>query len=195
MQHLIYRCQHCNKEYTYCTYGNGPYYGTEKGCTIEYCAECAQAIAKALSIIPIKFEKRQKLITDIDEFNKINSIFNKCKTEYEKNKNFSLTGIKVINYLGYKKVEGCYINKVEYHRCTKENGVVDIFVFMEYDLINNQFTGKKYFENDNPCEKYFPLTTLRFDTVLQVKKFEEPIGKIFFNDFEWTVETKYKDKQ
>ena len=31
MQHLILRCKHCHKEYTYCTYGNGPEFGTEEG--------------------------------------------------------------------------------------------------------------------------------------------------------------------
>lgn len=29
MQHIYRRCKHCNKEYFYCTYGNGPDWGTE----------------------------------------------------------------------------------------------------------------------------------------------------------------------
>lgn len=27
MEHIIRRCKHCNKEYTYCTYGNGTNWG------------------------------------------------------------------------------------------------------------------------------------------------------------------------
>ena len=35
MQHYRLRCKHCGKEYTYCTYGNGPEYGTQEGCSME----------------------------------------------------------------------------------------------------------------------------------------------------------------
>ena len=55
MEHLIFRCKHCQREYTYCTYGNGPEYGTEAGCTKEYCSECQKAIDDALSGIKVKF--------------------------------------------------------------------------------------------------------------------------------------------
>lgn len=58
MQHFILRCKHCNKEYTYCTYGNGPEYGTEAGCSMEYCAECQKAIDEAFAKIKVKFEPR-----------------------------------------------------------------------------------------------------------------------------------------
>ena len=47
MQHYRLRCKHCGKEYTYCTYGNGPEYGTQEGCSMEYCAECQKAIDEA----------------------------------------------------------------------------------------------------------------------------------------------------
>ena len=51
MQHFRLRCKHCYKEYVYCTYGNGPEYGTEAGCSREYCAECQKAIDDALGKI------------------------------------------------------------------------------------------------------------------------------------------------
>lgn len=58
MQHLIRRCKHCGKSYTYCTYGNGPEYGTQEGCSMEYCAECQNAINEALAKIPIRIVKK-----------------------------------------------------------------------------------------------------------------------------------------
>ena len=39
MQHIYRRCKHCNKEYLYCTYGNGPEWGTEEYCSMDYCGE------------------------------------------------------------------------------------------------------------------------------------------------------------
>lgn len=186
MEHLIYRCKHCKKEYVYCTYGNGTEYGTEKGCTREYCSECATSIVKALNNIPVKFCPRKQLITDSKEFERINTIFDKCKIKYYNDTNIKIS--KMIHDVKYKLVEGCYIDKVEYHRCTNENNDVDIFVFMEYDLINNQFTGKKYFENNNPCESYFPISQLKlndiFDTT-KIKPLEPPTSKLFFTNFEW----------
>lgn len=183
MEHLIYRCKHCNKEYVYCTYGNGEEYGTEKHCTREYCGECGKAIQDALSNIPIKIEGRKQLITDSKEFDRINAIFDKCKNEFKKEYN-TINACRIIPDLGYKSVEGCYINKVEYHRCINDNGIVHIYVFKEFDLINNKFTNKKYFQNNNPCERYFPLTQLKFSDInFKEKKLEAPTGKIWFDDF------------
>ena len=190
MEHLIFRCKHCNKEYLYCTYGNGEGYGTEKGCTREYCAECANAIQKALETIPVKYEGRKQLITDTKEFDIINSIFDKCKKEF-----YDSSFLKVAKFItdtGYDKIEGCYIKKVEYHRCTKENGEVDIYCYKEFDLNNNKFTGKNYFENKNPCEQYFLLSQLKLDKVFtkETKPMEPPIGKLFFDDFNWDIDFK-----
>ena len=84
MEHLILRCNHCKKQYTYCTYGNGPEYGTEKDCTKEYCAECANAINNALKSIPIRFEGRPVKITDSKEEERINKIFDIACSEYKK---------------------------------------------------------------------------------------------------------------
>lgn len=191
MEHLIYRCQHCNKEYTYCTYGNGPNYGTEEGCTREYCSECANIIKNALSKIPIKYEGRLELLDNSRKIDIINTIFDKCREDY--NNDTIIKSSKVLFAKKYIKMEGCYIDKVEYRRCTKENGDIDIFVKKEYDLINQKFTGKNYFENNNPHRQYFSITILRFDNILVEKKLEEPIGKMFFNDFEWTINTKEKN--
>ena len=66
MEHWVLRCKHCQKEYTYCTYGNGSQYGTEEGCSKEYCAECQKAIDEALGKIPLKFKPIEEEIKDDD---------------------------------------------------------------------------------------------------------------------------------
>ena len=71
MQHLLKRCKHCNKKYTYCTYGNGSIWGTEEHCSMDYCGECQTAINDALSKIPQKYSYKMELIPH-EDFNKIN---------------------------------------------------------------------------------------------------------------------------
>lgn len=161
MEHLICRCKHCKQVYTYCTYGNGPKYGTKTGCTREYCAECENAIAKALHDIPRKYMSIRQLVTDKTEFESLNNIFDRCKDNFYKENNlFSTT--RLIPDLGYKSVEGCYIDSVECQRCTKENGEIDIYINREYDLAKDEYTGKNYFESDKPREQYFLLAQLKF---------------------------------
>ena len=72
MQHIYRRCKHCNKEYLYCTYGNGPDWGTEKYCSMDYCGECQKAIDDALSKIPERYSYKMELIPkeDYDYINK-----------------------------------------------------------------------------------------------------------------------------
>ena len=59
MQHIYRRCKNCNKEYVYCTYGNGPDWGTEKYCSMDYCGECQKEIDDALSDISAKTPKKE----------------------------------------------------------------------------------------------------------------------------------------
>ena len=161
MEHLIYRCKNCCKTYVYCTYGNGEEFGTEEGCTREYCAECGNAISKALHDIPRKYMSIRQLVTDKTEFESLNNIFDRCKDKfYQENNLFSMT--RLIPDLGYKSVEGCYIDRVECQRCIKENGEIDIYINREYDLVKDEYTGKNYFESDKPREQYFLLVQLKF---------------------------------
>ena len=71
MQHIYRRCKHCNKEYLYCTYGNGPDWGTEKYCSMDYCGECQKAIDDALSNIPERYSYKMEL-TPKEEYDYIN---------------------------------------------------------------------------------------------------------------------------
>lgn len=142
MQHYILRCKHCGVKYTYCTHGN------ENGCSIDYCGECQTVINDALSKKPKKIEKRLDYITDSEEVFRLNEIFNIEKSKYENEKKDLPRPIQLIGDWGYKTVEKCYINSVEYYRCIKDDDTIDIKVAKEYDLINNKYTGNFYEELD-----------------------------------------------
>ena len=59
-------------------------------------------------------------------------------------------------------MERCYINKIEYYRCTKEDGTFDIKVAKEFDLIKNEYTGNLYIEPDkNNGNEYVPVEQLK----------------------------------
>lgn len=189
MEHIICRCKNCQRQYTYCTYGNGPEYGTERGCTTEYCAECANAIAEALNKIPRKYTGIRQKITDPNELERINTIFDRCKEKYNKEVKFKMA--RLICDLGYEHVEGCYINKVEFHRCTTADGIIHIYAEKEFDLVKDEYTGKYFFRNDNPNEKYFLIHQLKFDFFkkdLVSKPMSEPSGKLYYVDYpEWDI--------
>lgn len=192
MQHIYRRCKNCNKEYLYCTYGNGPDWGTEKYCSMDYCGECQKAIDDALSKIPERYSYKMELIPkeDYDYINKtIDTQYQEYKKEISNNLlgGFGITSITMGDE--YVDIEGCYINHIYYTRGTKENGDVEIKQSMEYDLIDKKLTGKKYRFYDMPCMRYKPLSILKFPTVelVKVKPLDPPTGKNFFDIPEWEV--------
>lgn len=189
MEHFICRCKHCGALYTYCTYGNDY-------CTKEYCNTCAQAIFNTLKKIPVKFHGAKQRIIDPIEISKIVEIFDEEKSKYYNSENCRVC--KMTHDWGYETVEECYIDGVEYFRCTDANSHIDIYVNAEYDSIEKKFTGKYYFDNDNPKRKYFPLSQLKFGNVFKVQPLKEPEGKLFYNDFlsdiEWEITPIDKDK-
>jgi hypothetical protein len=182
MEHFICRCEHCGTSYTYCTYGN------DDGCTKQYCGVCATAIRKALREIPQKYTGAKQKIEDESKINEIVQIFDKEKERFESSNFIKMS--KVIPDWEYEKVECCYIDKTEYYRCTDKNGNVDIYALMEYDIINKNFTGKKYFVNNNPHRQYLPMTQMKFDTfnkAVKVAPMDKPTGKLFFDYIEWDI--------
>ena len=192
MEHIYRRCKNCNKEYLYCTYGNGPDWGTEKYCSMDYCGECQKAIDDALSKIPERYSYKMELIPkeDYDYINKtIDTQYQEYKKEISNNLlgGFGITSITMGDE--YVDIEGCYINHIYYTRGTKENGDVEIKQSMEYDLIDKKLTGKKYRFYDMPCMRYKPLSILKFPTVelLKVKPLDPPTGKLLFDIPEWEV--------
>ena len=192
MEHIYRRCKNCNKEYVYCTYGNGPDWGTEKYCSMDYCGECQKAIDDALSKIPERYSYKMELIPkeDYDYINKtIDTQYQEYKKELSNNLlgGFGITSITMGDE--YVDIEGCYINHIYYTRGTKENGDVEIKQSMEYDLIDKKLTGKKYRFYDMPCMRYKPLSILKFPTVelVKVKPLDPPTGKLLFDIPEWEV--------
>lgn len=145
MQHWILRCKHCNREYTYCTYGNGEQYGTEEGCSQDYCAECQKAIDEALSTIQKKFEPRLKEIDNPDLF----QIFDELKKKQDE-KILAAQWPSVIRLepeeTDFDIVETYYyknnLYKVKYYNDRPDDK--HIYASFEYDLINNRFTDKKW---------------------------------------------------
>ena len=194
MQHIYRRCKNCNKEYLYCTYGNGPDWGTEKYCSMDYCGECQKAIYDALSTIPERYSYKMELIPK-EDYDYINKTIDTQYQEYKKEKSNNLLGVFGVTSIAmgdeYVDIEGCYINHIYYTRGTKENGDIEIKQSMEYDLIDKKLTGKKYRFYDMPCMQYKPLSILKFPTVelRQVKPLDPPTGKLLFDIPEWEVIT------
>ena len=192
MQHIYRRCKNCNKEYLYCTYGNGPDWGTEKYCSMDYCGECQKAIDDALSNIPEKYSYKMEL-TPKEDYDYINKTIDTQYLEYKKEITNNVLGVFGVTCIvmgdEYVDIEGCYINHIYYTRGTKENGDVEIKQSMEYDLIDKKLTGKKYRFYDKPCMQYKPLTQLKFPSVelLETKPLEPPTGKLLFDIPEWEV--------
>lgn len=190
MEHIIRRCKHCNKEYTYCTYGNGTNWGTEESCSMDFCGECQKVINDALLKIPQKFSYKMELIPDKD-FDYINKCINSEKEKYIKEITDRVRFATASFYPGdeYKDVEGCYINYIYYIRGIKENGDVEIKQSMEYDLISQKLTGKRYRFYDKPFIQYKPLCSYyNFKSALTCEKnIETSTRNIIFEIPEWTV--------
>lgn len=182
MEHIIRRCKHCKKEYTYCTYGNGPQYGTEKGCSYEYCAECQKAIDKVLSEIPIKCRPYYSVVSNENTIKMLEEKFAEERKKY--NASVKINCAKLVGDLGYKTVDEYTIDWTRYIRGVKEDGTIEILVQKEYDEINKIKTTKFYKDStNNPKQSYQPLSQLKFSKFIATEKYmEPPTGKIFFND-------------
>ena len=155
MQHLTFRCKHCQRTYTYCTYGNGPEYGTEAGCSKEYCAECQNAINEALGKIDVKCKPAYKEIRPTlgvpELLEKIkNDEERRLAEEREKN---GFTFPSVYPFApdeGYDNVEeythGHKTFRVEWNDGEEDNK--HYFLCMEYDIKNQQYTGNVWEAKD-----------------------------------------------
>lgn len=191
MEHYILRCKHCNKEYTYCTYGNGPEFGTEEGCSKTYCADCQKAIDDALSKIPIRYTSKMIPVSQSD-FDTINEAIAKERERYliDLQDGVVFNAIRIIPQLGYKNVCGCFLDRVYYLKGEKKNGDIEILYSAEYDLINNQLTGKKYRHPDNPSYQYMelcqcpPLGGGPNKEEIKPTGLSAPEGKLYYFDFE-----------
>ena len=183
MQHYLRRCKHCGKTYTYCTYGN------KDGCSMDYCGCCQTAIDNALAKIPVRYVKKFAHVTDQDEIDFLKNTFEEEKRKYEESKNSDTifcSLMKVVPSMGYKDIEHCIIDWVEYHKCVEPDGRVLFEVAMEYDTVDGKFTNCKYEDRDGSRTYYQPVSITRlFDSVdcsTHVCPLAPPKGDMFYMD-------------
>lgn len=181
MQHFRLRCKHCQKEYTYCTYGNGPQYGTEEGCSMDYCAECQKAINDALSKIPHKCRPYYSFVTNSETKEKLEQVFNEERKKFNDSNHLNVA--KLVGDYGYESVEECTVDWVKYIRGVKEDGTVEFKVEKEYDLLNKIETDKLYFDStNNEKQRYTPITQFKLPKIdkLNVNPLSPPQGDLFY---------------
>ena len=179
MQHWILRCKHCQKQYVYCTYGNGPEYGTEAGCSREYCAECQKAIDDALNKIPVKFASR---LVEIEEPN-LFPVLEKIKEESEKNALFNCMRATHGEYdVEDKYTHDFKIYWVKYNLDTPNEK--HLFIEQEFDIFKKELTGK-YWLAENSGDSYvhgMSMTKKLMSMKAEPTKTTEPLGKLYFFD-------------
>ena len=192
MQHFILRCKNCQREYTFCTYGNGPEYGTEEGCSMDYCSDCQ----KALDSIPKKFEPREFEIKEpmlLTLFDKIRKEEEAKQADKEKESFFPLV-VSIPDRDNYDIIETIQ-HKNKLYKVKWDEDKPDkkhIFVMMEYDVLNKKFTNKvwRYDGEDSYSKRQNASKMMRKAMSIQkvnklypVKEMDEPSG------FLWYVET------
>ena len=190
MQHLRIRCKHCQREYTYCTYGNGPEYGTESGCSMEYCADCQKAIDEALGKIPKKYTWRW---LDICPTFGLLEALAETKEKVEKARNESVLLTAVPNdffYSPYDNVDIYVRDGVEYmvvwNDSTPNNK--HVLVKMEYDLTHDCFTDNAW--RTDKREAYCHTRPFKLKAI-EATPMAPPFGKMsYFEPVDWEWELK-----
>lgn len=195
MEHLIRRCNHCQKEYTYCTYGNGPEYGTEEGCSMEYCAECQKAIDDALGKIPLKFRHE---FVPIDE-PLLLPVFQEIKSNEAKYPpGLCWRTLTRMFFCGkYDNIDE-YVHKGILYRVEWDDDKPEelhVFVDMEYDIENKRLTGnpwkteeKDRYSHGRNSSKMLERAFKKFaNENPPVAPMAAPIGQLFYNDLIWDL--------
>lgn len=94
--------------------------------------------------------------------------------------------MKIVPSKGYKDIEHCTINWVEYHKYVEQDGRVLFEVAMEYDTIDGKFTNRKYEDVDGSRTYYQPLSITRMfnsvDCILPVCPMSPPKGDMLYID-------------
>lgn len=182
MEHWTLRCKHCQKEYTYCTYGNGPQYGTEEGCSKEYCAECQKAIDEALDKIPLKFKPIEEEIKDDDLLQELLAIKEKPKA------NAFPSMAKFVASMDFDFIDRYTHNGRIYTVKYNESSPKDIHLFVkkEFDILNKKATGK-YWEAETFEDTYqhgisFKSTFQKIRDV-GIRPLSPPSGDLFYQTF------------
>ncbi len=207
MQHYYVRCKHCHREYLYCTYGNGPEYGTEEGCSRDYCSECQKAIDNALGKIPVKYTGKFKVIDSTPElmefFRQVSIAYNN-KVENDEHKGVFFPRIVPVFPAGccasdYDNVDTCVYNGrmfiIEYNDGEYKNARVSLE--MEYDCINNCFTNKYWVERGKAYYGHRRPYKLMSKDLVPVQPMSPPSGFSFklLEPTNWDLVHKYEPKE
>lgn len=196
MQHIKCRCKHCQKIYYFCTYGNGPSYGTESGCSQEYCGECQTAITEALSKIPVRFKPKFKEIIPSLGIDSMLGLIKEVKIKELGTKKMGLGDV-----VCYSDSEG-YDNVETYNHTGKTFRIEwnddtpnekHYFIKMEWDVEKKGYTGN-HWESDNYYDTYSFHRSMKplISELMAVtaNPLPKPTGELFSEPFEWDLVTK-----
>lgn len=197
MQHIKCRCKNCQREYTYCTYGNGPEWGTEEGCSMDYCADCQKAIDAALASIPKKYTwKWFEIRPTLGLFEAL--VETKEKVEKAR-KESNLPIIVPLFYSTYDNVDTYVRDGVEYRVEWNDSTPEDkhVHVKMEYDLTHDCFTNNVW--RVDTRETYYHARPYKWEEkTIEVKPMAPPLGKLLYLDpidCEWELKTPKIEKR
>lgn len=195
MQHIKCRCKHCQKTYYFCTYGNGPEWGTEPGCSMEYCGECQTAITKALSDIPVRFKARFKEIMPSLGLDKMLAGIKEAKTKKEEARESHWPTVFISGSgEGYDNIE-TYTHVGKTFRIEWDDDKPEdkhYFIEMEWDIEKLGYTGnhweaKTYEDTYSFHQSLKPLTRALENTV--AKAMDKPNGDLYFHSVpEWDIQ-------
>lgn len=197
MEHIKLRCNHCQREYTYCTYGNGPEYGTEQGCSMEYCAECQKAIDKAFAKIKVKFEPRY---VEIKPAFGLDKVLEGIKLNQVTDSSVFSFNVYCSGGNGYENVEEYTHNGKTFHVEYDDGGEKHYFIQVEYDIENKKYNVDKPWQAEDMGDSYRFYKSLSHHMTkmtealasITAKNIDPPLGEIFFMDT-WDVETPKKE--
>lgn len=192
MEHFKIRCKHCQREYTYCTYGNGPMWGTEAGCSKEYCAECQNAIDGVLGKIPVKYVRD---FVEIKPALGLLDVLEGVKAESLKNRD----GENMLHFPSF--ITPCVISECDSSEIYIHGGIVykvevygekpediRVYVLLEHDAATKLPTGNAW--NVDEEDGYYRQRVIKplKKTDIRVKVMDKPSGKLMYFDFGWPVD-------
>ena len=154
MQHWILRCEHCNSEYVFCTHGNGAEHGTHPYCTRHYCGECGKAVAEALNKIPVKVRMQ---FTEIEFDEKLYNVLKDIEKEHdiERKKSMWPEVVRIEAIFTYDEEKEYVYRNTTYRICKTQEGDIVMLKGVEYDMVNNVLTDKRYFTEGS--DRYVPI--------------------------------------
>ena len=199
MQHIKCRCKNCQRTYPYCTYGNGPEYGTESGCSMDYCADCQKAIDEALGKIPKKYTwKWLEIRPTLGLFEALTETKEKVEKE-RKESNMPIIVRNPIFCSTYDNADTYVRDGIEYMVEWNDSAPEDkhVHIKMEYDLTHDCFTNNVW--KVDTWETYHHSRPFKWEEKkIEATPMAPPIGKLFYfdpADCEWELTTPKVEKR